>query len=408
MPSSAPSPSPSPSFTSDGSAAGSTGGWPSEGKQGVVERLRGIARLAVDDELLGARWFYHEAGRFCSWLAGVSGIDQDAACGVVAALSPRNHWDANQLDAIALCQGGEPRNGSSFGAMPRDQGIAQRILDGDPTDEAIRGPKVRAFYRCLRWPEEDRSLPIDRHLGRALWGHGISDVELSRRATRDYAWAEDQFVQAAAHESLRPIEFANRVWFVMRRLSRENGQHSVGQRRIRWRPLYPGGRYRLHPLYSPKMDLLPGCPRRPWLEEIPLPGPRFGHETRDDRGRVRVNLRVGHRFANASGWQWRYRLVASYALGYLPRPDEHVDHESEVVDDDRLENLRLLGVEYHGQLHARAWEEAGRRNGNGQWGPARESPDTVPINRLGPVLSTREIDHRTWRPRSRTLEPPPF
>lgn len=150
--------------------------------------------------------------------------------------------------------------------------------------------------------------------------------------------------------------------------------------------------------------LLPGCPWRPWLLE-PCGNGLFGNETRSKRGRVRVNLHVGHRYANSAGWQWRYRLVVAYALGALPRSDEHVDHENGVVDDDRLENLRVLYVEYHGQLHARAWEMAGRRGPDGRWRSYEDSADVLefPLHRLGPVLSPRTIDEVTWRPAARTL-----
>lgn len=147
---------------------------------------------------------------------------------------------------------------------------------------------------------------------------------------------------------------------------------------------------------------MPGCPWRPWLGDSPNGSVRYGHESRDDRGRVRVNLGVHHRFANSGGWQWRYRLVVAYALGHLPRPDEHVDHENEVIDDDRLENLSLVGVVYHGQIHAEAWELAGRRGPDGRWRTLSE-PARVPRHRLGPVLSSRPLDPRTWTPRARVL-----
>lgn len=119
-----------------------------------------------------------------------------------------------------------------------------------------------------------------------------------------------------------------------------------------------------------------------------------------------MTLFKGHPYATSGGWQWRYRLVVAYELGYLPRPDEHVDHRNEVVDDDRLENLRLLAVEFHGQLHAAAWELAGRRGPDGRWRELEE-PGRCNIRRLGPVLSTSSIDPRTWRPTTRQLEARP-
>jgi hypothetical protein len=392
--------SPNRCSTSGASGAGSFAGWPTEGE------LLDLAALSVRDERLGAKWFYQEANRFCGWLAGIAGLTPEQAAGVVAALSPRNHWDANQRDAIALSLGAEPRAGSFFGAMPRDVRLAERILSGEPIDAVIRGPKVTAFYRNLTRPDEDVGIPIDRHLGRALWGFDVSDADLSRRASTEYGAAEAAFSRAGAAVGLRPIEFANRVWFVMRRLARDRRQHGLETLRVRWRPFYPGGEYRLSRAFSPRLNLIPGCPERPWLFDLPLPGPRFGNETRDDRGRVKVNLSRGHRFANLGGWQWRARLLAAYALGSPPRPDEHTDHVNGVVDDDRLENLRLLYVEFHGSFHAYAREVAGYRAADGRF-LFHEDSGVIEatghwVNRYGPVVSTREV-RADFRPLARTL-----
>lgn len=153
----------------------------------------------------------------------------------------------------------------------------------------------------------------------------------------------------------------------------------------------------------PFRNLLPGCPDRPWLSEAPL-GPRYGNETRDSRGRVRVTLGCAHRFANSGGWQYRYRLVYAYATGKLPH-GSHVDHENGVLDDDRLDNLRELQAEMHGRLHARLWELAGRRGTDGRWRQFETSDEieVVPTYRAGPVVSARPVSWSTWEPESSTL-----
>jgi hypothetical protein len=134
--------------------------------------------------------------------------------------------------------------------------------------------------------------------------------------------------------------------------------------------------------------LLPGCPWRPWLTEA-NGNPKFGTERRDERGRVRVWLGRGHRFADRSGRQWRYRLVVCYALGYRLPECDHVDHRDGVVDRDVLSNLRVLGAVFHGRHHARLFEVAGCRKD----GKFVELPVPVPVlaQRFGAVISSREI-----------------
>ena len=140
------------------------------------------------------------------------------------------------------------------------------------------------------------------------------------------------------------------------------------------------------------MDLLPGCPLRPWLDE-PLPAGlrklrRYGCERRDgDRDRVIVSLWQGHRFANAAGYQRRARLVAAYGLGALPRQDEHVDHINGVSDDDRPENLRLLAASYHGSLHAELVDLGGFRSSDGRFQAHGQGGDRLTATRFAWLIS---------------------
>ena len=162
------------------------------------------------------------------------------------------------------------------------------------------------------------------------------------------------------------------------------------------------------PRWPKRQILLLGCNDRPWLFEEPT-GPRYGHEKANGRGRVMVTLGPEHRYANTGGWQYRYRLAVSYALerklvgGHVTADTyaEHVDHINGIVDDDRLENLQLLGASIHGQTHALATIDAGGKDSNGQFielAPNRE----FPVQRFGPVVSMREINN--WTPTEYTLK----
>lgn len=159
------------------------------------------------------------------------------------------------------------------------------------------------------------------------------------------------------------------------------------------------------PRWPKRRTLLLGCKDRPWLLEETTSA-RYGHETANTRGRVMVTLGPGHRYANTGGWQYRYRLAVSYALerrlvgGHVTADvyAEHVDHINGIIDDDRLENLQLLGASIHGQTHALAMVDAGHNNGHfTELQPDRE----FPIHRFGPIVSMRAIDN--WTPTEYTL-----
>jgi len=79
---------------------------------------------------------------------------------------------------------------------------------------------------------------------------------------------------------------------------------------------------------------------------------------------------------------------------------EHVDHINGLVDDDRSENLRLLGASIHGQNHALATIDTKWRDFEGRF--IEHDPDEYAINRFGPIVSFRDIPDMGG-PRTRTL-----
>lgn len=74
----------------------------------------------------------------------------------------------------------------------------------------------------------------------------------------------------------------------------------------------------------------------------------------DDKGRACITLPSHHPYANSAGYQRLARFLIAEELGYLPRPDEHTHHVNRDLTDDRVDNLELVSVAYHGQLHASA------------------------------------------------------
>jgi hypothetical protein len=75
---------------------------------------------------------------------------------------------------------------------------------------------------------------------------------------------------------------------------------------------------------------------------------------RDAKGRACVTLPSRHPYANSAGFQRLARFLIAEALGYLPRSDEHTHHVNGELVDDRIDNLELVAIEYHGRLHASA------------------------------------------------------
>lgn len=152
--------------------------------------------------------------------------------------------------------------------------------------------------------------------------------------------------------------------------------------------------------HPPVRVLLPGCPRRPWLDPRMPPASRYGHETADHRGRVRVWLGQDHPYANSGGWQYRSRLLVMCDLGRRLDPMEHVDHgPGRRLDDDRAQALRVLSAEYHGRIHASAFDIAGCRGEDGRF-QELEPPEWPPamVNRWKEMISLWPIPEAPGSP----------
>lgn len=142
---------------------------------------------------------------------------------------------------------------------------------------------------------------------------------------------------------------------------------------------------------------LSGCDSRPWLylrRYWNLISPRYGYESRDHRGRVRVTLHPSHPYAYRAGWAYRYRLLVQYELGRKLLDNEHVNHIDGRIDNDRLDNLEVMGAEYHGRYHAALIDVAGYRDNSGRFIEHDVNDVSIHnVNRYAAVISPRDIKY---------------
>ena len=89
-------------------------------------------------------WWYKRARRDARRMARLHGCTLSTAAGVIAALSPRLHWDVN-LRAAERLLGSEDVTGVFMDNLVK----AQRIFAGERPLSVLSGPKVRAFYRAI-------------------------------------------------------------------------------------------------------------------------------------------------------------------------------------------------------------------------------------------------------------------
>lgn len=78
--------------------------------------------------------------------------------GVLSALSPFKRWDINvRIARVSIS------TGIAQGNMPMHNAIAQKVIDGVPTLDAINGPKTRSFAIAIATGGNGAIATIDRH-----------------------------------------------------------------------------------------------------------------------------------------------------------------------------------------------------------------------------------------------------
>jgi hypothetical protein len=160
---------------------------------------------ATDEEKdLGKRW-YPDA-HFVAKALGHAGLkragrtdatDAEAAhvgAGVLAAYSPQASWPVNMFNASNALRTGKAPGGKGSGvfATASMAGQAQKVMDGTPHTEVLKGPKIRDFAHLIEHggdadPEQPHAV-IDRHAlsvaaGRRLH---VDEIEHAPVANRHY------------------------------------------------------------------------------------------------------------------------------------------------------------------------------------------------------------------------------
>lgn len=129
------------------------------------------------------------------------GVSVSTAAGVIAALSPRLHWDQNLL-AASRCLGSEDVPGVFMANLVK----AQRIFAGERPLDVLSGPKVRAFYLAIL----GRQAPVvDVWVARAA---GIRRELTPRR----YSEAARALTVAAERAGVPTTTFQATVWVAER------------------------------------------------------------------------------------------------------------------------------------------------------------------------------------------------
>ena len=177
----------------------------------------------------GRNW-YAQAHTIACNLASRYSISRAQAAGVIAALSPRNKWERNVLDAENLIQafkaagkeGAATVKVCTFGGNKQK---AIRILELTTVSDAsvldvLSGPKLKEFYSCIA--DIYGEVCIDGHAYSIWTGGRVTLANVPSIGIKLRQQIKADYIRAADEANIRPHEMQAVTWCVWRRI------HGVG------------------------------------------------------------------------------------------------------------------------------------------------------------------------------------
>lgn len=165
--------------------------------------LEVYGRATAQDIDLGRQW-YPEVRRYVRRTARKAGIPWHRAAAAMAVMSPQCRL-ADNMNDLARLAGVFPEPSGPFKSIGTNRIKAGRILNGDW--DALRGPKVRAFYRAIVGDPD--SVVIDTHM------LGILMVRAYRNA-REYDRLAETVRAVAGFVGEHPRDLQAITWIVRR------------------------------------------------------------------------------------------------------------------------------------------------------------------------------------------------
>lgn len=191
-----------------------------------VNNIKAIYLLATTQEKIdGANW-YKSAHKIALNLADDYGLTLQTAAGVIAALSPRNKWSRNVIDAENLIETfvRDPESAVNIKVCTfnKNKEKALKILKNnqdfftDNTREILSGPKLNEFFNCILGVEDD--VCIDGHAYCIFNGSRTSLKDVPSIGVKLRKEIKSDFRKAAAKFNISAAEMQAITWVTWRRI----------------------------------------------------------------------------------------------------------------------------------------------------------------------------------------------
>jgi hypothetical protein len=188
------------------------------------KHIQALLDLATAGEQSEGLTWYQRANLAATRLADQYEIAIDTAAGVIAALSPRNKWDRNLIDAENLiatfvaagADACEEVKVCTFGANKKK---AVQILiwaaQGDIIKEFLSGPKLIEFYSCIIGEDD---VCIDGHAYSIWFGDRVTLAKVPSIGKKLREEIKKDYLAVAKKNNLKGYEVQAITWVAHRRI----------------------------------------------------------------------------------------------------------------------------------------------------------------------------------------------
>jgi hypothetical protein len=191
-----------------------------------VNNIKAIYSLStIQEKIDGANW-YESAHKIALNLADNYGLTLQTAAGVIAALSPRNKWTRNVIDAENLIETfvRDPESAVKIKVCTfnKNKEKALKILRNnqdfftDNTREILSGPKLNEFFNCILGVEDD--VCIDGHAYCIFNGSRTSLKDVPSIGVKLRKEIKSDFRKAAAKFNISAAQMQAITWVTWRRI----------------------------------------------------------------------------------------------------------------------------------------------------------------------------------------------
>jgi hypothetical protein len=185
-----------------------------------------IYQLASVADIQEGKFWYATASHICRDLAKKYSISQAQAAGVVAALSPRNKWNRNILDAENLIAAYKAAGVDGCASVKvctfgKNKSKAIQILQDTSLCEntilnILSGPKLQEFYSCISGLEDE--VCIDGH-AYSIWSGGritLANIPSIGKKLREQI--KQDYREAAKEADIYGYQMQAITWCAWRRI----------------------------------------------------------------------------------------------------------------------------------------------------------------------------------------------